>query len=120
MRLKDVLSYNESDKSLSFSLQNLCKMRDITTGDVTHVGNTVKRYGFGKSGMSCYKLFGNYNIVYDKSTGNLGIGKMDVSDFTLGLFVVVPIMSILLCILYQIPLKVYFVLSVIAWLAMKK
>ena len=121
MRFKDVLTYDKDKLGISFNFKNLCKMRNVTTEDVSHIGKVIKYCCLGSRGIVNYKVpLTDLHVQINKKTGDVGVGKYETDDFTIGMCAVVPTSLVILAIAYRVPLKLYVMLGVAEWFLLQK
>lgn len=103
MRFSSVLTYDLTN-GLSFNFNNLFSMKNIESTDIEHLGKTTK--------LCIIKIINNIDIpmINWNSIKNEINMKYNISDFTMGLCIFVPITSIIAYTFYKIPYKTYLVI----------
>lgn len=116
MRFNSVLIFNNLTNSISFQFKNLFAMRDIQASDFDHIGHVTKCLFFSLVGMHSFKIpFTDYNLLLDRSSGNLGIVEHSISDFTLGVCIAVPTTFTLMYAFQKLPMKPYLIMGLCSW-----
>lgn len=113
MRFCDVLKYNKDSGSVSFSFKNLCLMRNVKIEDIEHLGKTIKYLALGANGLVNYRIpFTSLNILIDQKTGNADLVKYNVSDFTIGMCVTIPLIMLSAYIFHKFSCKTYVIIGI--------
>ncbi len=121
MRFKDVLTFDKTNLSISFNFKNLCKMRNFTADDVSHIGKVINYCALGSQNIVNYKVpLTDLNLQVNTKTGNVDVSKDKDNDFAIGMCIVVPISMMIGIILYRIPTEMYFALGIIGYFMILK